>query len=145
MPSSTTTPQLAQRTSENPPKTTWHMSSTVSPEETAPRSRPNQWAPPGGVYPTLLPVPDDRVHAIHDGVKNNHTLAYSAVGEAFEIGPEDVPAKPEDLEFAKVFWGLARGLLQEGEVGVHGIDVNEGGGGTGGRVEGHGFGEAGEG
>jgi hypothetical protein len=116
------------------------MSSTVSPKETAPRSRPNQWAPPGGVYSTLLPV-----HAIHDRVKNNHTLAYSVVGEAFKIGPKDVPAKPEDLEFAKVFWGLARGLLQEGEVRVHRIGVSERGGGTGGRVEGNGFDEAGEG
>jgi hypothetical protein len=142
--SSTTTPQPAQRTSENPPKATWHMSSTASPKETAPRSRSNQWAPPGRVYSTLLPVPDDKVHAINGRVKNNHTLAYSIVGEAFRIGSKDVPAKPEDLELAKVFWGLARGLLQEGEIRVHRIGVNEGGG-TGGRVEGHGLDEAGEG
>jgi hypothetical protein len=49
------------------------------------------------------------------------------------------------LEFAKVFGGLARGLLQEGEVRVYRIGVNEEGGGTGGRVEGHGFDEAVEG
>jgi NADPH:quinone reductase-like Zn-dependent oxidoreductase len=61
----------------------------------------------GGVYSTLRPVPNDKVHSINDRVKNNHTLAYTVVGEAFKIRSNDVPAKPEDFEFAKMFWGLA--------------------------------------
>lgn len=90
----------------------------------------------GGVYSTLLPVPNDKVHGINDKVKNNTTLAYSVMGEAFKFGPKHVPAKPEDFEFAKMFWELARSLLQKGKVRVHRISVNEGGKGLEGVLKG---------
>lgn len=89
-----------------------------------------------GVYSTLLPVPDGKVHAINDKVKNNHTLAYTVVGESFKIGPNDVPAKPEDFEFAKMFWELAENILKEGKVKVHRVSVNEGGKGLEGVLKG---------
>jgi NADPH:quinone reductase-like Zn-dependent oxidoreductase len=90
----------------------------------------------GGCYSTLLRIPNDKVHAINDKVKNNLTLAYSVVGEAFKFGPNDVPAKPEDFEFAKVFWELAGNILKEGKVKVHRISVNEGGKGLEGVLKG---------
>jgi NADPH:quinone reductase-like Zn-dependent oxidoreductase len=92
--------------------------------------------PAGGVYSTLLPVPNDKVHNINEKVTNHNTLAYSVVGEACKFGPKDMPAKPEDFEFAKMFWELARSILQEGKVKVHRISVNEGGKGLEGVLKG---------
>merc|ERR1711964_832013 len=44
---------------------------------------------------------------------------------AFSFGPNQIPAKPEDFEFAKTFWELTRGLLEEGKVKVHKPSVNK--------------------
>ena len=67
-------------------------------------------SPSGGVYSTLLPVPADQVKTINDKVESKSTLAYTVIGEAFSFGPNQIPAKPEDFEFAKTFWELTRGL-----------------------------------
>ncbi|KAA8576457.1 hypothetical protein EYC84_006576 [Monilinia fructicola] len=79
----------------------------------------------GGVYSTLLPVPTEAVHKINEKVENKATLGYTAVGEYFKFGPADFPAKPEDFEFAKTFWEIAKGLLADGKVKVHNIAVNK--------------------
>jgi len=56
-----------------------------------------------------------------------HTLAYTAVGEYAKRGEKELPAKPEDLEFAGRFWKLTEGLLAEGKFKVHQPDVRPGG------------------
>ncbi len=93
-------------------------------------------SPSGGTYSTLVRVPDEKVHAINDKVKNVLTLAYTVVGEAFTIGSNHFPAKPEDFEFAKMFWDLSAKLLVEGKVKVHKPSVNEGGSGLEGVLKG---------
>lgn len=82
-------------------------------------------SPSGGVYSTLLPVPAETVSNINDKVQNKATLGYTAVGEAFKFGDKELPAKPDDFEFAKMFWELSRGLLAEGKVKVHKINVDK--------------------
>ncbi|KAE8452097.1 hypothetical protein EG329_001564 [Mollisiaceae sp. DMI_Dod_QoI] len=90
----------------------------------------------GGVYSTLLPVPENQVKSINDKVQNQHTLAYTIVGESFKFGPNEVPAKPEDEEFAKMFWELSRELLEQGKVKVHRTAVNKYGKGLEGALNG---------
>lgn len=90
----------------------------------------------GGTYSTLLPVPNDQVSKVNEKVENKSTLGYTVVGEAFRFGPHSLPAKPEDFEFGKMFWELARGLLAEGKVTVHRPSVNEGGKGLEGALKG---------
>lgn len=79
----------------------------------------------GGVYSTLLPVKTEDVHKINEKVENKATLGYTAVGEAFRFGPTEMPAKPQDFEFAKMFWEMSKGLLAEGKVKVHKVTVNK--------------------
>jgi NADPH:quinone reductase-like Zn-dependent oxidoreductase len=76
----------------------------------------------GGDYSTLLPVRIERAN-----VNDRLTIAYTAVGEAFTFGELAVGAKPEDKEFAEMFWGLSEKLLVEGKVRVHRPRVLEGG------------------
>ena len=54
-------------------------------------------------------------------------MAYTAAGEYFTFGPKEVPAKEEDFEFAKMFWGLTEKLLAEGKFKVHPPSVRKGG------------------
>lgn len=79
----------------------------------------------GGVYSTLLPVPENDVKKINDKVEWKSTLGYTIVGEAFKFGPNEIPAKPEDLEFGIMFWDLASTLLEQGKVKVHKVTVNK--------------------
>jgi NADPH:quinone reductase-like Zn-dependent oxidoreductase len=112
-----------------------HVFDCIS-EADSPRICVESMGSAGGVYSTLLPVPDDKVHAINDKVKNNHTLAYTILDESLMISPNDVPAKPKDFEFAKMFWELAGNILKEGKVKVHRFSVNEGGKGLEGVLKG---------
>jgi hypothetical protein len=93
----------------------------------------------GGVYTTLLPVPEDEPRKINEKVQVKHTLAYSIVGESFKFGPQEMPARPEDFEFAKMFWELSRGLIEEGKVKVHKPTVNKLGSGLKGALQGMDF------
>lgn len=68
----------------------------------------------GGQVSYLLPAKHERTD-----VENKHTLAYTIVGESFKFGPNDVPAKPEDFEFAKTFWDLSTKLLADKKITVH--------------------------
>jgi len=80
----------------------------------------------GGVYSTLLPVPEDTVLSINPKVTAKYTLAYTIVGEAFTIGgSSEFSAKPQDFEFGKMFWEMSRGLLEEGKIKVHRPSVNK--------------------
>lgn len=90
----------------------------------------------GGIYTTLLPVPGDKVKAINDKVENKSTLAYTAIGEAFQFGPQQFPAIPPHFDFAKKFWTISEKLLADGKVKVHQHAVNEGGSGLEGVLEG---------
>ncbi|EEU35549.1 uncharacterized protein NECHADRAFT_98217 [Fusarium vanettenii 77-13-4] len=69
----------------------------------------------GGIYTTLLPIPAELVSSINDKVTPKFTLAYSSIGEAFEVG-QSIPANPDDFTFAKTFWVLTEKLLGEGKI-----------------------------
>ncbi|MCJ1399246.1 hypothetical protein MMC11_002448 [Xylographa trunciseda] len=64
-----------------------------------------------------------------EDVDNKHTLAYTMMGESFRFGPNgpEFPASKDDIEFGKMFWGLACKLLAEKKVKVHPVDVRPGG------------------
>lgn len=94
-------------------------------EGSSPTISVSAMSPSGGAYSTLLPVPAETVSNINDKVQNKATLGYTAVGEAFKFGDKELPAKPDDFEFAKMFWELSRGLLAEGKVKVHKINVDK--------------------
>lgn len=56
------------------------------------------------------------------------TLGYTLTGEAFKwAGGMDMPAKPEDFEFAKMFWDLATKLITSQQITVHPTKVGTGG------------------
>ncbi|EXJ68765.1 uncharacterized protein A1O5_07696 [Cladophialophora psammophila CBS 110553] len=78
----------------------------------------------GGQLATLQPIADELVKSINDKVSNKMTVAYTIVGEHFSNGPHRIPAKPEDLEFGKMFWDVARALLARGDLKVHPPNVN---------------------
>ncbi|KAF7928507.1 uncharacterized protein EAE98_005563 [Botrytis deweyae] len=79
----------------------------------------------GGVYSTLLPVATEEVHKYNAKVENKSTLGYTCLGERFTFGATEMPAKPEDFEFAKTFWEMSRGLLADGKIKVHKVSVNK--------------------
>jgi len=60
-----------------------------------------------------------------DDVENKLTLAYTIMGERFTFGSDgpEFPASKDDIEFGKMFWGIACKLLAEKKVKVHPIDV----------------------
>jgi len=93
----------------------------------------------GGTYTTLLPVPEDQVRKINDKVQVKSTLGYTVIGESFKFGPREMPAKPEDFEFGKMFWELSRDLLEKGSIKVHKPSVDKLGSGLKGVVEGMDF------
>ncbi|KAK5996244.1 Trans-enoyl reductase ACTTS2 [Cladobotryum mycophilum] len=79
--------------------------------------------PEGGKYTSLnqlekLPRKD---------VENLGTMAYTAVGEAFELTGAKILAKPEDLAFAKKFTKMAQDLLFKQRLKVHPPSVRSGG------------------
>jgi hypothetical protein len=77
----------------------------------------------GGKYTSLTPIPKLQ----RDDIANLNTMAFTAVGEAFQIGDLSVPAVPEDYAFAVKFVRLAQELLAQGRVKVHPFEVREGG------------------
>ncbi|KAL3456271.1 chaperonin 10-like protein [Aspergillus heterothallicus] len=76
----------------------------------------------GGEYTALLNVSIER-----ENVNSHFTLGYTAVGEAFDLGPMHWPAKPEDKAYAEKFWAIAEKLLAAGEIKVHRPSVRPGG------------------
>ncbi|KAF1991919.1 zinc-binding oxidoreductase alcohol dehydrogenase [Aulographum hederae CBS 113979] len=75
-------------------------------------------------YSNLLPVKIDR-----QDVEAGYTLAYTAIGEDFTMGPGG-PAfqgNTKDLEFSGMFAELAIELLGAGKFAVHPPEIREGG------------------
>jgi hypothetical protein len=60
----------------------------------------------GGVYSTLLSVPEDKVKQINPKVQMKYTLGYTVVGEYFKVRSYEFKAKPDDFEFGKMFWEM---------------------------------------
>jgi len=73
----------------------------------------------GGHYSVLLPVSN----LGRDDVKVSHTLGYTALGEKYN---DKFPASQEDYEFAKKFWKVAEGLVNDGKVKAHPTEVRNG-------------------
>lgn len=55
------------------------------------------------------------------------SLGYTAAGEEFEIGENTFAARPEDYEFVKAWTPFAAGLVAEGKVKPHRVELREGG------------------
>lgn len=53
------------------------------------------------------------------GVEETFTFMYTIFNEPFTSGDEDIPAVPEDFEFAKEFFGITEKLLAEGKLKTH--------------------------
>lgn len=79
--------------------------------------------PKGGVYTSLLPIEK----LPRSDVVNRSTMAFTAVGEAFEIGGQQVPAIPDDHAFAVQFTRLAQDLLSKNALKVHPVSIQQGG------------------
>lgn len=58
------------------------------------------------LYGTLNPVQSPR-----KDVRTTQTIMYTAFGKPFKFGSREMPARPEDYEFAKHFSGLTEKLL----------------------------------
>jgi len=87
-------------------------------------------------YTTILPVKAEEVAAMNSKVVSKFTLGYTVIGESFKVRDREVPAKPEDFEFGKMFWELSRELLAQGKIKVHKPSVNKYGKGLEGVIEG---------
>jgi hypothetical protein len=90
----------------------------------------------GGIYSTLLPIPESDVRKLTPKVEYRTTLGYTVVGEYFKFGPQEWEARPEDFEFGKMFWGLSEWLLREGKVKVHKVSLDNYGKGLEGVLKG---------
>jgi len=104
--------------------------------DTSPEITVNAMSPSGGVYTSLLSVPPETINKVNPKVEVKSTLGYTVIGESFKYRTIDIPAKPEDFEFGKMFWGLTRGLLEQGKIKVHRPSVNKYGKGFDGIVKG---------
>lgn len=62
-----------------------------------------------------------------DEVVYSMSLGYTATGEEFEMAGNQIPARPGDYEFAKGWMPFAAGLVAEGKVRPHRVEVGEGG------------------
>ncbi|TQS33783.1 hypothetical protein Golomagni_05861 [Golovinomyces magnicellulatus] len=91
----------------------------------------------GGKYATIIPVPKEDVDKVNPNVDGPHaTLAYSIFGERTEKFGEVQPADQSEFEFAKKFWEISRGLLEQGKIQAPRQIVNEGGSGLEGVLKG---------
>ncbi|KAF4966843.1 hypothetical protein FSARC_5522 [Fusarium sarcochroum] len=77
----------------------------------------------GGVYTSLEPVSE----LPRPDVINKNTMVFSAIGEGFQIGGNEVPASPTNYEFAYKFTKLAEKLLSQEEFQVHPVSLQPGG------------------
>ncbi|KAM0247180.1 hypothetical protein ACHAP5_004259 [Fusarium lateritium] len=90
----------------------------------------------GGKYATIMPVDKKELLDVNPKVDGPYaTLMYSIFGERFVKG-EETPAKPDEFEFAKKFWEIARQLLEEGKLKAPQTFVNRGGSGFEGIMKG---------
>lgn len=77
----------------------------------------------GGRYSSVLPIPQ----LPRSDVVNLSCMAFTAIGEAFEIGGQRVPARPDDLAFAVNFTKIVAELWSSKKLRVHPFDARSGG------------------
>jgi len=77
----------------------------------------------GGKYSSLLHVP----RFPRNDVTNTMTLAYTAIGEDFDLFGKKWTANPDHLRFSAMFWKLAEGLLAKEKIKTHPVDARDGG------------------
>jgi NADPH:quinone reductase-like Zn-dependent oxidoreductase len=77
----------------------------------------------GGRYSSLLPIPK----LPRDDTVNISSMAYTAIGEAFEIAGQEVPARPDDFVFAANFIKLVEELWSSKKLRVHPFEGRSGG------------------
>jgi NADPH:quinone reductase-like Zn-dependent oxidoreductase len=62
-----------------------------------------------------------------DDCNTRYTMAYTAMGETYVKAGRTTEAKPQDLEYATMFWKLTEGLLEKGLIKTHPADERSGG------------------
>ncbi|KAE8397012.1 hypothetical protein BDV37DRAFT_266874 [Aspergillus pseudonomiae] len=72
----------------------------------------------GGEYSNILNSKIER-----ENVNDRATLGYTVVGEPIQFGDLEIPAIPEDREFAEMFWKLSEPLVAQGKIKVHPVKV----------------------
>lgn len=77
----------------------------------------------GGKYTSLEPLPK----LPRSDVVNKNKMAFTAVGESFQIAGHDIPAAPDDYEFAVKFTRLTQELLAQGKFKMHPVSLQQGG------------------
>lgn len=83
----------------------------------------NSLSTSGGDYVFLAEKPGIQRANVND----RWTLAYTALGEYFEFRHLKFEAKPEDKEYASMFWDITEKLFAEGKLKAHPPKVNPGG------------------
>ncbi|KAJ3295221.1 hypothetical protein HDU79_009661, partial [Rhizoclosmatium sp. JEL0117] len=96
----------------------------------------NSFGPEGGIYSALLTIDAKVLTSVNSKITVKNTLAYTAMGRAFTIGANALPAIPSDFEFAKKFAVLSNSLLAASKIKVHTPSVNESGAGLEGVLKG---------
>ena len=87
-------------------------------------------------YSSLLQISPEVLQGVNPKVHVATTIAYTAFGERFEKWGGINEAKPQDYEFAKVFFEIAGDLLEAGKLKPVRQIVNHGGKGLRGVLEG---------
>lgn len=62
-----------------------------------------------------------------EDAENKNTLMYTLFGETFHKGENEYKANGEEFEFGREFMKECEGLVGEGKVRAHPVDVREGG------------------
>ncbi|KAI0123827.1 chaperonin 10-like protein [Xylariales sp. AK1849] len=91
----------------------------------------------GGTYAGIIPVDRAKLLAVNKNVKGPlFTLGYDVFGEPYKWMFKDREAKPDELEYGRMFWELARGLLERRKIKTIRPTVNRGGDGLEGVLKG---------
>lgn len=89
-----------------------------------------------GKYSALLFIDPGVVKKANPLVETDFTLGYTIYGEEFSRNGKTFKAKPEDREFAAMFWEKCRGLLADGKIKVANMAIDQGGKGLEGVLKG---------
>lgn len=89
-----------------------------------------------GTHASLLFVDAQAVKKVNPLVDSGFTLGYTVFGEEFSRNGMTFKAKPEDREFAAMFWEKCRGLLADGKIKVARMAIDQGGKGLEGVLKG---------
>ncbi|EOA88337.1 uncharacterized protein SETTUDRAFT_168286 [Exserohilum turcica Et28A] len=90
-----------------------------------------------GMYATLQPrTPHDHLHGTNPMVDTYFTIGYTVFGEPFTRAGRRYEARPEDAAFAKDFWEFGQDLVAAGKVKIPRLEINRGGSGLKGVIQG---------